>query len=153
MNSVRIASVERLVAGDQALDVHRLRLGGRPVGGDPLDCEVRSTKFRRRHERGPQHGFRAPRHVQHVAGLIRDDANPALADRPVRVDRRPVDALGECREPAAGSRAANSEIASSVGRQLEEASDARRPQIPACRAERQVEMSREGGTHLRRGNL
>ena len=116
VDAVRFAPVEGLVARDEAADLHRARIPGRALGRGLLDDELRRAQRRLGHERRVQHGGRAAWHVEQVAGLVRDDADAAGADRPGGVLRLAVDALGKGGEPDARAVPADAQVAPAVGR-------------------------------------
>src|SRR5204862_1356577 len=94
----------------------------------------------------------APPHVERVAGLIRDHSDAALGHRPVRIHGWLVHAPREGPEPLSSSRTRETERASAVGRKLEQPRDPPRAEYPSCTAEREVERSRERGSHRRLGD-
>jgi hypothetical protein len=55
----------------------------------------------------------------------------------------------ERREPLARAVAADAQVTTAVGRELEQPRDARRPQIPARLSEREMHRRRQCGPHLR----
>ena len=86
VDAIRLPAVERLVARDEPLDVHRLRLGGRPVGVGPLNDQFGRAQRRLGDECGQQHGVCTAGNVEHVARTVGDHADAALrVDRPVGI--------------------------------------------------------------------
>ena len=153
VDAARFPAVERLVARDEAGDVHGLRLSGRPVGIGALDDELCRAQGGVGDEGGLDQRLRAPRDVEGVAGMVRDDADAFRADGPVGVGRRVVDSLRQGREPFAGPGATDPEVAATVGGQLQQAGELGRAEIPARRIEREVHVGGERRSHLRLRDL
>jgi hypothetical protein len=149
VHPVCIAAVEGRVAGDEPADPHRLGFLRREVGVARLGRELGRAEVALGHECRAEHLLRAARHVERVAVPIRDDADPALRDREVRVHRRPVDRTRERAEPPVGAGAADAEIAATVGRKLEQGRHASGRHAPPGLPEPHANRRGQRGANLR----